>query len=69
MDSGQVVSKTSVEHVTRDDYLNENPKKRIERFDEKLEECLDNTNFVLQGEDGVDLKMMEDLFGKMVLIT
>ncbi len=42
MDSGQVVSKTSVEHVTRDDYLR---------------------------EDGVDLKMLEDLFGKMVLIT
>ena len=28
-DSGQVVSKTSVEHVTRDDYLHEDTKKRI----------------------------------------
>jgi hypothetical protein len=27
-DSGQVVSKTSVEHVTRDDYLNEDTKEK-----------------------------------------
>jgi hypothetical protein len=59
-DSGQVVSKTSVEHVTHDDYLNEDTKKRIKRFDEKLEEHLDDTNFVLQGEDGINLKMLED---------
>jgi hypothetical protein len=59
--SGQVVSKTSVEHVTRDDYLHEDTKKRIERFNEKLEERLDDTNFILQGENGVDLKFLEDL--------
>jgi len=59
-DSGQIVSKMSVEHVTRDDYLTEDKKKKIEAFNEKLEARLDDTNFVLQGEDGVDLKMLED---------
>ena len=60
-ESGQVVSKTSVEHVTRDDYLQEDTKKKIEEFNKKLEERLDDTNFILQGEDGVDLKMLEDI--------
>jgi len=46
--------------VTRDDYLTEDKKKKIEPFNEKLEARLDDTNFVLQGEDGVDLKMLED---------
>ncbi len=36
MDSGQIMSKTSAEHVTHDDYLNEDTKRRIKRFDEKL---------------------------------
>ena len=60
-ESGQLISKTSVEHVTRDDYLQEDTKVMIERFDEKLEERLDDTNFTLEGEGGVDLKMLEDI--------
>jgi hypothetical protein len=61
-DSGQVASKTLVEHVTRNDYLHEDTRKRIKKFNnEKLEECLDDTNFILQGENGVDLKFLEDL--------
>jgi len=31
-ESGQMVSKTSVEHVTRNDYLHEDTKKKIEAF-------------------------------------
>jgi hypothetical protein len=61
-DSGQVASKTLVKHVTRNDYLHEDTRKRIKKFNnEKLEECLDDTNFILQGENGVDLKFLEDL--------
>jgi hypothetical protein len=60
-DSGQVVLKTSVEHVTRDDYLNEDTKAKVKEFEEKLGERLDDSNFILQGEDGVNLKMLEDL--------
>jgi hypothetical protein len=60
-DSGQVVSKTSVEHVTCDDYLNEDTKAKVKEFEKKLGERLDDSNFILQGEDNVDLKMLEDL--------
>jgi hypothetical protein len=55
-DSGQVVSKTLVEHVTCNDFLHEDTRKRIEKFNEKLEEHLDDTYFILQGENGIDLK-------------
>jgi hypothetical protein len=57
----QVVSKTSVEHVTHEDYLSEDTKTRVKDFEKKLGEYLDDSNFMLQGEDGVDLKMLEDL--------
>jgi hypothetical protein len=60
-DSGQVVSKTLVEHVTRDDYLHEDIKKQIEDFDKKLKGRLDDSNFILQGEDNVDLRFLEDI--------
>jgi phage FluMu gp28-like protein len=46
-DSRQVVSKTLVEHVTHDDYLHEDIKKRIEDFDKKLKGRLDDSNFIL----------------------
>jgi hypothetical protein len=62
IDSGQVVSKTSVEHVTHDDYLNEDMKAKVKDFEKKLREHLDDSNiFLFQGEDGVALKMLEDL--------
>ncbi len=35
-DSGQVVSKTSVEHVTCNDYLNEDTKAKVKEFEKKL---------------------------------
>ena len=60
-DSGQVVSKTFVEHVTCDDYLSEDMKAKVKKFKKKLGECLDDSNFILQGEDGVNLKMLEDV--------
>jgi hypothetical protein len=63
-DSGQVVSKTSVEHVTRKDYLSEDTKAKVKEFEKKLGEHLDDSNFILQGEDDVDLKMLEDLDNK-----
>jgi hypothetical protein len=33
----------------------------LKDFENKLGEHLDDSNFILQGEDGVDLKMLEDL--------
>jgi hypothetical protein len=60
-DSRQVVSKTLVEHVTHNDYLHEDIKKRIEDFDKKLRGRLDDSNCILQGEDNVDLRFLEDI--------
>jgi hypothetical protein len=50
-----------VEHVTHNEYLNEDTKAKVKEFERKLGERLDDSNFILQGEDGVDLKMPEDL--------
>jgi hypothetical protein len=51
-----------VEHVTHNDYLNEDTKAKVKDFEKQLGEHLDDSNFILQGEDGVDLKMLvEDL--------
>jgi hypothetical protein len=48
-ESGKVISKTSVEHVTRDDYLKPETKKLIDEFTESLTERLDDTNFQVDG--------------------
>jgi hypothetical protein len=50
-----------VEHVTCDDYLNEDTKAKVKELEKKLGEHLDDSNFILQGEDNVNLKMLEDL--------
>jgi hypothetical protein len=50
-----------VEHLTLKDYLSEDNKAKVKDFEKKLRECLDDSNFILQGEDGIDLKMLEDL--------
>jgi hypothetical protein len=47
-DSGKVVSKMSVEYVTREDYLSEDMKTRDKDFEKKLGESLDDSNFILQ---------------------
>jgi hypothetical protein len=41
--------------------LHEDIKKQIEDFDKKLKGCLNNSNFILQGEDNVDLRFPEDI--------
>jgi hypothetical protein len=60
-DSGQAISKRFVEHVTCKDFLSEDTKTRVKEFEMNLEEHLDDSNFILQGEDGINLKMLEDL--------
>jgi hypothetical protein len=39
-DSGQAVSKTSVEHVTRKDYLSEDTKTKVKNFEKKFKDIL-----------------------------
>jgi hypothetical protein len=35
-----------VEHVTCDDYLNEDTKAKVKEFEKKHGECLDDSNFI-----------------------
>ena len=58
--SGKIISKTSVEHVTRDDYLQEDLKKEIEEFNERLEQCL-SENFVIEGDGNFDSMYLDDI--------
>jgi hypothetical protein len=44
-ESSKIVSSTSVEHVIRDEYLQEDIKKQIDDFNQKLEDTLDDANF------------------------
>ena len=39
-ESGQIISKSSVQHVIKDDFLNPNVKEAIEKFNKKLVEKL-----------------------------
>ena len=47
-ESGKVISKTSVEHVTREDTATEDGARKVKDFNSKLEERLDDTNFQTQ---------------------
>ena len=60
-ESGKIISKTSVEHVTRDDYLQEDKKAEIEEFNRRLEESLNDDNFVIKGEGEFDSMYLEDI--------
>ena len=60
-DSGKLISKTSVEHVTRDDMLTSGTKQQIEIFNTKLEERLDDTNFMVNGVAGFDSTYLDDV--------
>jgi hypothetical protein len=42
--------------MTREDYLSENTKAKVKDFEKKLGECLDDSNFILESEDDIDLK-------------
>jgi hypothetical protein len=59
--SGKIISKTSVEHVTRDDYLQTDKKAEIEAFNCRLEESLDNANFMIDGEGEFDSMYLDDI--------
>ena len=60
-ESGKVISKTSVEHVTRDDYLQADKKAEIEAFNRRLEESLDDANFMIDGEGEFDSMYLDDI--------
>ena len=60
-DTGKIVSKSSVEHVIRDDYLNDDKAAKIKEFNEKLTAALDDSNFAVGGDLAFDSMYMEDI--------
>lgn len=46
MESGTIILKTSVEHVTHNDYRQAD---KIEEFNWRLDESLDEANFIIEG--------------------
>ena len=60
-ESGKLISKTSVEHVTLNDMLASGTKQQIDIFNTKLEERLDNTSFMVDGVAGFDSAYLDDI--------
>jgi hypothetical protein len=51
--SGKVSARTTVQYVVRDDYLNYDIEREIERFDRAVEEQLSDRNFISGEIDGL----------------
>ena len=60
-ESGKLISKTSVEHVTCDDMLESGTKQHIDIFNTKLEERLDDTIFMVDGVAVFDSSYLDDI--------
>jgi hypothetical protein len=62
-DTGKLVSNSSIQQVTRDDYLQEDMKQQIDEFNKKCEERLNDKNFLLfnKGFQGMYIEDIEDL--------
>jgi hypothetical protein len=60
-ESGTIISKTSVEHVTRDDYLQADKKAEIDEFNHRLDESLDDANFIIEGEGEFESMYLDDI--------
>ncbi|KAI2501269.1 Reverse transcriptase (RNA-dependent DNA polymerase) [Fragilaria crotonensis] len=52
LESGNVIARTTVQHVVRDDYLNNDVKTEIESFDRAVDERLSDQNFMVNAADG-----------------
>ena len=60
-DAGKLISKSSVEHVIHDNYLNEDKKKEINNFNRKLDDLLNDENFMLEGNGEFQSMYLEDI--------
>ena len=59
--SGKIISKTSVEHVIRDDHLNKDTMAEIERFQQQLDESLDDANFAVENDAEYESMFLDDI--------
>ena len=60
-ESSKIISKTSVEHVTRDDYLQAEIKTEIDWFNHCIDESLDDANFIVDSEGEFYSMYLEDI--------
>jgi hypothetical protein len=76
LESGKIIARTTLQHVVRKDYLNNNVKLEIERFDRSVEDQLsvqnialnDQNAFCIQDEpDDVPTVTREENYGNMNL--
>ena len=52
LESGKIIARTTVQHVVREDYLNDDVKLEIETFDRSVEDRLSDQNFTLDDQNG-----------------
>ena len=55
-----MIAGTTVQHVVRDDYLNDNVKRSLESFDRSVEERLSDQNFMPDLADGFYIQDKRD---------
>lgn len=55
MDEGKVTARLTVQHITREDAMIDLVKEHMQLFDRKVKEKLDDTNFNLEDELGIQL--------------
>jgi hypothetical protein len=48
--SGKVISRATVQHVTQEDLLKDETKKRLDKYETEISKQLRDTNFVDDGE-------------------
>ena len=60
-DTGKLISKSTVEHVICDDYLNEDKKKQIKDFNKKLDNLLNDENLANDGDGKFDSMYPQDI--------
>ena len=60
-ESGKIIAKTSVEHVTRADYLEADKKAEIDKFNSQLEESLSDANFAIDGEGEFESMYLDNI--------
>jgi hypothetical protein len=52
LESGKIIARTTVQHVVREDYLNDDVELESERFDRSVEDRLSDQNFTLHDQNG-----------------
>jgi hypothetical protein len=57
----KIISKMSVGHVIRNDYLQADKRKEIDDFNLQLEASLDDANFIVDGEGEFDSLYLQDI--------